>query len=314
MTSCCCVAAVLAVRRYLGGYNDYPATPRATKSALWLSVLTADLPLQLTFVLEGTSWSDPTGTGGVDGGWLQTAAVAAWAAEARQLASSFFPSFEATATTFTATSNSSSNTSSGNNSPVSPSIASSRGVTDHDNKGAEAPMVVVEKAALLRGPPAVAPDPTPVRARAWRETCGAGYAANSSGLCLHLIVVNLAQDSPASFSLRLSPAAITGSGAAFPLVASRLFDSGGYDVKTTADGLLSDFVDAGDTVIYEVGCNGARYSTGSAEAAGTGTGIGALPTLKLEAMSCSNRRVACVHGFLKTDPHHARCAPRTGPT
>lgn len=81
---------------------------------------------------------------------------------------------------------------------------------------------------------------------------------------------------------------------------------------TTPDGLLNDFVDAGDTVIYELGCNGARYvaatSSDGDSAHGAGTGV------SLEALSCSNRRVECVHGFVKTDPRHARCAPRTGPT
>ena len=174
---------------YLGGFNDYPATPRATKSALWLSVLTADIPLQLTFVLEGNSWSDPTAVDGIDGGWLQTAAVSAWAAEARQLASSFFPSFEAAFA---------SNATGATPMPTT----TTTGATVDDTA-----LVVVEKAALLRGVypnPPIYPDPTPVRARAWREACGTAYAVNSSGLCLHVIVVNLAQDSPASFSLRVS--------------------------------------------------------------------------------------------------------------
>jgi hypothetical protein len=137
---------------YLGGFHDYPATPRATKSALWLSVLTADLPLQLTFVLEGNAWSDPLAL--ADDGWLQTAAVSAWGAEARMLASSFFPAFESEFAKV--------------------------------NSGDGNSLVIVEHAALLRQ--AVEPDPTPVRARGWREPCGPEFASNSSGLCLHIIV------------------------------------------------------------------------------------------------------------------------------
>ena len=261
---------------YLGSFNDYPATPRATKSALWLSVLTADMPLQLTFVLEANSWSDPAAVEGVDGGWPQTAAVSAWAAEARLLASSFFPSFGA-------------------------AYANGGG-------GGASAMVVVETASLLRGA-AVAPDMAPIRARAWSEACGPGKAFNSSGLCIHVIVVNLAQDSPASFTLRLSPGAIAGK-AQFPLVASRLFDSGGYDVETTFDGLIVDFIGAGDSVVYEIGCNGVRYNAAAGNASSSTSFRGGID---LDALSCSNRRVECVHGFVKTDPRHARCAPRTRP-
>jgi hypothetical protein len=167
--------------------------------------------------------------------------------------------------------------------------------------------VTVEKAAVLRGFPGVAADPTPVRARAWREACGGPeHALNSSGLCLHIIVVNLAQDSPASFTLQLAPGSIAGSGEAFPLTASRLFDSGGYDVQTTAEGQLHDFVDSGDTVVYEIGCNGVRYVAGGSGGRNASGGISSL--------SCSSRRVDCVHGFPATDPRHARCAQRTGPT
>jgi hypothetical protein len=69
----------------------------------------------------------------------------------------------------------------------------------------------------------------------------------------------------------------------------------------TCTGEIADFVDAGDTVVYEIGCNGARYGEGSSH-------------VSLTALSCSDRRVQCVHGFPAKDPRQARCPIRKGPT
>eukprot|EP00329_Picozoa_sp_Boothbay-MS584-11_P007610 68205_2 len=113
---------------YNGGFNDYPATPSATHSAMWLSILDADLPLQLTFLLMENSWVAPGALR--NDGWLQTVAVQTWGAEARMLAPSFYPTFGLF--------------------PPEPHR-----------------YVSVEKATLLQRD--VAPDSTPVRARAWRE-------------------------------------------------------------------------------------------------------------------------------------------------
>ena len=47
----------------------------------------------------------------------------------------------------------------------------------------------------------VPPAATPLRARAWREECGA--TTNSSGHCIHVVVVNTLRDSPVAFTLQL---------------------------------------------------------------------------------------------------------------
>jgi hypothetical protein len=192
---------------------------------MWLSVLTADLPNQLTFVLEANAWSQPQASR--MGGWLQTIAVQQWAAEAQALAPSLFPEFGA-----------------------SPPQADE--------------LVRVTSERLLRAD--VTPQAHPVRARSWQERCG--VETNSSGFCVHIVVVNLVQDSPASFTLNLTLSEKT-LGAHHhalpsPLVASRLFESGGYDVKVSCltaecdSGTIVDWVGASETVVYEIGCNGPR--------------------------------------------------------
>ena len=127
---------------------------------MWLSVLTADLPNQLTFVLEANAWDSPDVSR--MGGWLQTIAVQQWGAEANALAPSLFPEFGS-----------------------SPPLADS--------------LVNVESERVLRAD--VTPETHPVRARSWQERCGP--ATNSSGICVHIVVVNLVQDSPATFTIKL---------------------------------------------------------------------------------------------------------------
>ena len=255
---------------YNGGFNDYPATPAVTRSALWLSVLTADLPLQLTFLLMESSWAVPGAV--ASHGWLQTVAVSTWAAEARMLAPSFFPEF---GSAYAATSG---------------------------RRGSYS--VTLEKAAVLRTD--VAPDGAPLAVRVWQEECGP--ATNSSGLCLHLIVVNTVEDSPVAFTARLAAPADQPRAAAtedeearpFPMAASVLFDSGGYNVTVDADGRLTDWIGPAQTLVYEVGCNGARVLAPDR----------ASYTELRPWASCSNRRVQCIDGFIKTAPNGARCAAR----
>lgn len=184
---------------------------------MWLSVISADMPNQLTFVLEANAWAEPQASR--MGGWLQTIAVQQWGAEAKALAPSLFSEFGASA-------------------PLADSL------------------VLVESQRLLRAD--VTPETHPVRARSWQERCSA--ETNSSGICMHIVVVNLVQDSPATFTLQLTLSDETlgaGYGALpSPLVASRLFESGGYDVNVTcaaAGCALVDWIGASETVIYEIG-------------------------------------------------------------
>ena len=208
--------------------RQFPATPSATRSALWLSVIEADLTQQLTFVLLANSWSAPGKS--ADDGWLQTVAVASWAQEARMLAPSLNPAF---------------------------------GVQS------EAALVVVSNASRLAAGGSSLPPQSVIRARGWHEECTA--ETNSSGICMHIVAVNLMRDSPAGFTLTVTVPGYaeyerhTGN-PPYPAPASRLFGNGGYDVAiecggvNCTEGRLEDFVGAGETVVYEVGCRGPRFA------------------------------------------------------
>ena len=158
---------------YLGSFNDYPATPSASRSRIWLSIVNADIPNQLAFVLEENSWGSPYAV--ADDGWLQTVAVSRAGAEIRMLAPSLFPTF-----------------------------------------GSFQPepyqRVRIATATLLRSD--VPPDSSPLRARAWREQCGS--ATNSSGHCVHIVVVNTIRDSPVAFTLQLLLPQLAAEGGVFP--------------------------------------------------------------------------------------------------
>ena len=162
--------------------------------------------------------------------------------------------------------------------------------------------VSIESASVLRHD--VVSDRAPVRARAWREACGP--QSNSSGLCMHVIVVNTVQDSTVSFSVRLlldqlrqedSELAVNSRSEqpqwGFPMQATALFETGGYNVTVDQGGLLSDFVGPGQTMIYEVGCNGPRQLE-----PGAGRETGAQAWSQPLWLSCANRRVQCIHGFI----------------
>jgi hypothetical protein len=243
---------------------------------MWLSILDADLPLQLTFLLMENSWAAPGALR--NDGWLQTVAVQTWGAQARMLAPSFYPVFGSF--------------------PPDPHR-----------------YVSVEIATLLRRD--VVPDSTPVRARAWREVCGP--ETNSSGICIHLMVVNTVQDSAVSFTLRLlleqlrQEDSTSGSTQAwaFPMQASALFETGGYNVTVDQAGRLSDFIGPGQTLIFELGCNGPREL-----APGAGRGTGTDEYTQPPWLSCANRRVQCIHGFINNvsggppAPNGGRCGER----
>ena len=122
-----------------------------------------------------------------------------------------------------------------------------------------------------------------IRARAWGEDC--------KSVCAHLLVVNIDQSSPASFTLsvhglpQLPMAGIN---------ATRLF-SASYNVTLSATGALTDWIGAGDTNVYEIGCEEPKEANGW--------------------RACSNRRVVCKHGFtsqrgtIPPTPHNATCEP-----
>ena len=205
-------------------------SPTVTRSMLWLSVLRADTPMQLTFILDGNAWATPEQR--ADGGWLQTVEVAQWQTEVTMLMPSLLPAFTDMAV---------------RHDPVAVVVAA-RLLQQRISSSTRA---ANNTAALL-----------PVTARGWTETCSA--ETNSSGLCAHIVAVNTARSSPAAFTLHVRlplPAANTttttvnnADGAArsrvFPTVASRIFGSnGGYDIPVECwpgtdctEGELVDYV------------------------------------------------------------------------
>jgi hypothetical protein len=229
----------------------HPNSPVATRTSLWLSVLQQDTPMQLTFILDGDAWAPPQWRS--DNGWLQTVAVQGWAAEAKMLTPSLMPLFGSDAL-----------------------------------NGTDEQMVVVQSVELLSaskkndcnpgeqncGPSGYST--SPLVARGFREDC-----TNTSGICVHVVVANLAKTSPAKFTLSIRlPAAPNASNVTQPPLASRLFGNGGYDVNfmcrtDCVEGVIDDYIGAADTVVYEIGCTGPRAVDGQAWE------------------GCANRRVRC---------------------
>ena len=248
-----------------------PQSSAASRTMLWLSVLRADTPMQLTFMLNGNSWAQPEQRG--DGGWLQTIAVPQFQEEVKMLLPSLLPVF-------------------GSSSAIAEESAAA---------------VSVETATLLQphsGPSSPPPATAgfPVVARGWTEECGP--ATNSSGLCAHIVVANQFRYGAVTFSLRLQlPGWPLGSNNyTAGSTAHRLFLNGGYDVPLSCrpgtdckEGTLTDTVGAAETVVYEVGCNGPPpwkpKPAGDAHQLVPRNGTDQIgpPAYK----SCSNRRVAC---------------------
>lgn len=252
----------------LKSFDDYPASPSVTRSAIWLSVLVADLPAQLTFALEANAWGSPGAVS--DGGWLQTVEAARAGSEIRQLWPSLAPPF-------------------------------GQFLPEPVHR------VEVRSAVLLRA--GAAPAAAPVRVRAWPELCS--HVTNSSGICVHVVAVNLIADSAVACSFALVLDAIEadyGGPSALPAdwlpaQASRLFGGGGYNVSLGPTGAFSDVIGAGDTAVYEIGCNGPRPSAWSSVSHTHNSTAGRW-------LPCANRRVGCVHGFPATDPDGASCPRR----
>ena len=136
-----------------------------------------------------------------------------------------------------------------------------------------------------------------VRAAAWIEP---GCSPN---ICAHLAVASFDQDSPAQFSVRIEGGLPGQQGKAAAMNATRLFDAS-YNVTLEADGTLSDWIGAGATHIYEIGCTGPRPAVQMR----TGADPQGLPWA-----ACANRRVQCANGFVHRDggepasPHKAAC-------
>jgi hypothetical protein len=244
-----------------------PESPTVTRSMLWLSVLRADTSMQLTFLLDGNAWAPPEQRG--DGGWLQTVAVSQWQAESKMLA---------------------------------PSLMSAFGSVDVR----QPQLVVVDMATLLRQQRNISArtNSVPVVARGWREECGP--STNSSGVCAHIVAVNLAHNSPATFTLRVR----LPEEHSFPTTASRLGINGGYDVPVECrpgtdcnEGGLTDWLGAAETVVYEIGCNGPP-AWGLNQSAPYGMASKSktlLPRPSTQVVEpplwslCANRRVHCVN-------------------
>jgi hypothetical protein len=132
-----------------------------------------------------------------------------------------------------------------------------------------------------------------IKARAWAEPC--------QTTCAHLIVVNINQQSPAQFDVWLNGLQIPQEG----LNATRLFTAS-YNGSVSASGALRDWIGAGESNIYEIGCDQPKTVTRDAKG---------RPIAGQSWKACTNRRVVCKHGFtsamgkIKASPHNATCEP-----
>ena len=125
----------------------------------------------------------------------------------------------------------------------------------------------------------------PLRARVWEE----GPCPTPTP-CLHIIVVNVLEDTPVAFTIEVESPAVArmaardGESTSVGVInATRLFDDG-YNISLGVRGgttiILQDFLGPGDTSIYEVGCEGPR------------------PKERIDGSNppweaCANRRVMC---------------------
>lgn len=243
---------------------------------MWLAAVTAGMVSELVFILQGSSgvWPNELTPGG---GWRQTIQVPLWASEMRALLPSFLRPFEA----------------------------------------GPHPTLTVTSATLLRPTASIVGLPgnatNPLRARALQDYCPNSATAEIRVAsdnarrehempCLHVVVVNVLEDTPVSFSIEVeSPptaAAIkryqqqqaTVSSAEAQLLgvlnATRLFDDGYNVTLGFRDNfiVLADYVGPGDTNIYEIGCDGPKPK----QIAGPGG-----RTISPEWEPCANRRETC---------------------
>jgi len=244
-------------------FDDYPAAPQSLQSVMWLGVVLAEMSSNMVFVLESA------GVGYVSAlpkpmkfGWRpffedSTVPGKGWPSTIQ------VPLWGAKAR------------------QLAPSFDAPFGTTH--------PNATVTKALALRsGASQAGITGGLVRARAWAE-------AGCSSVCVHVIVVNIDDQSPVSFSISLLGISqrIEGS----DVNASLLFDLG-YNVTlrevTATSAVLSDFVAADATNIYEIGCHGDRPA----------------PPKNCSAAvdwRCASRRVLCKHGFVEKDPNNATC-------
>ena len=139
----------------------------------------------------------------------------------------------------------------------------------------------------------------PIRVRAWRELCN-----QTSELCVHAIVVNIALDSPVQFQLTIGGLGLTAA-----TNATRLFDAA-YNTTVSQQGILADYAGPGESLIYEIGCHEAppkQLSTPTFPDVNDGRPQGIAGVSPWE--SCMNRRVLCKDGFVEKSPFNATCHP-----
>lgn len=136
------------------------------------------------------------------------------------------------------------------------------------------PAVTLKAFTPLRLPVGGGGDPYEPRVRVWREGC--------ASVCLHLLVANVMTHTPLHFKVQLggpgwqqilTQEAATGIGNA-----TRIFDAQ-YTIPISIEGELDDWIDAGRTNVYEIGCYGPRPAAGA------------------QWQECSNRRGLCTQGW-----------------
>ena len=143
------------------------------------------------------------------------------------------------------------------------------------------PAVTLIEFTPLRLPMGGGSDPYEPRMQVWREEC--------ASVCVHLLVANVMTHTPLHFKAQLGKwqEILTQQAATSEISnATRIFDAQ-YTIPISIAGELDDWVDAGTTNVYEIGCDGPR------------------PVAGTQWRECSNRRGLCTQGW--TDKPGGRC-------
>ena len=135
------------------------------------------------------------------------------------------------------------------------------------------PAVTLIEFTPLRLPMGGGGDPYEPRMRVWREEC--------ASVCMHLLVANVMTHTPLYFKAQLDGwQEILSQQTATSRTsnATRIFDAQ-YTIPISIAGELDDWIDAGSTNVYEIGCDGPR------------------PVAGAQWRECSNRRGLCTQGW-----------------
>eukprot|EP01051_Picozoa_sp_SAG22_P004057 SAG22_NODE_209_length_15177_cov_9.282995_7_plen_329_part_00 len=204
-------------------FADFPGSPRQTRTAMWLAVVTTNFFSELVFLLQSTgSWLGPNTLGG---GWQQTIQVAIWATQMRSLLPSFLRPFEAS---------------------PHPTI----NITSVKR---------LLPAASTAGLPGTAQ--MPVRARAWVEgPCPTTPMPCIHVIVVNVLTDTPVEYTARVHSPEAAMVVTEGLRSGVVVNATRLYDAS-YNISLSFDGpdlIVHDFIPAGEANVYEIGCSGPK--------------------------------------------------------